>query len=389
MYKFNKQKVRTYYKYQNWTQPTLTSNGTMGTSNFACYAQMSVDTTHQDAYLAFSPNTGYVKTDNNLAVSTLYIFFESKNPLLISKLSFHVPIVNTQNDHNGGWAEKIYLHGANENGAWEQIGYIAGGADMGNKTHTMTLSSNTKAYKLFRLQGTTKGAGHNDELDISQIQITAKEAVVSNSNSYDFYTEKDVYKAVKKPITKYYKYEYTNFVQPVLTENGTMGSDNFAVASNVAQYGGAGVYFLLDNNPLSAFHSNGGVKTGYIDLYNPNALKITNILVNNQNSSGSSNRASSAGNVYGRNKDTEDWVLISSYTNNVQGINEQWNIDLSSNANYYKYYRVESTANGGANYWTIGEWTLTADERLIVEGTEQDHDFYKNKYTYYGIKDKE
>jgi hypothetical protein len=173
MYKLNKQKVRTYYKYQSWTQPTLTSNGTMGTSNFACYAQMSVDTTHQDAYLAFSPNTGYVKTDNSLAVSTLYIFFESKNPLLISKLSFHVPIVNTQNNYNGGWAEKIYLHGANEKGAWEQIGYIAGGADMGDKTHTMTLTSNTKAYKLFRLQGTTKGTGHNDELDISQIQITA------------------------------------------------------------------------------------------------------------------------------------------------------------------------------------------------------------------------
>lgn len=198
MYKLYKEAERTYYKYQSWTQPTLTSNGTMGTSNFACYAYSSADATHQDAYLAFSPNTGYVGTYDALAVSTLYILFESKNPLLISKLSFYVPINGTQNDYNGGWAENLYLYGANEKGAWEQIGYIAGGADMGDKTHTMDLSSNTKPYKLFKFQGSTKGTGHNDELDISQIQITAKQGVVSTSNNYDFYVEKDVYKAVKE-----------------------------------------------------------------------------------------------------------------------------------------------------------------------------------------------
>lgn len=161
--------------YKPWRQPKISSNGTMGVSDFACYLIRSYDGTHANAYQAFYPNSGTVLTYLSLKVSTMYVYFESKNPLIIKKLSFYVPMNGTQNNYNGGWCQNVYLHGKNKQGEWEQIGYIAGGANMANKTHTMTLTNNKKKYKQYRLQASTKGTGHNDELEISSIRIEAME----------------------------------------------------------------------------------------------------------------------------------------------------------------------------------------------------------------------
>lgn len=177
---------------------------------------------------------------------------------------------------------------------------------------------------------------------------------------------------------------YQDWKQPILTANGTLGGDKFAVSSNVAQYSGNDVYYLFNGNTATSFHSTSGVTTGYIDLYNPKPLKITNILVNNQNSGGSENRASTSGNIYGSSNGS-DWEQITSYTNTVQGINEQWNIDLSSNDKAYKYYRIESTAGGTGGYWTIGELTITAQELVAVGGTVKDADYYTSKIVNYKL----
>jgi hypothetical protein len=67
---------------------------------------------------------------------------------------------------------------------------------MGNKTHTMDLTGNTKYYKFFRFQGTTGGGGHKDELDISNIQIIAKQVVECKKGEHDFYEENLIYKAI-------------------------------------------------------------------------------------------------------------------------------------------------------------------------------------------------
>lgn len=186
----------TFYKWSNWTQPTLTSSGTMGASTLACYAIRSYDLTPLACYSAFAPNTGYIGCYKSLASSTLYIYFQSKNYLKISNFSFYVPIKNTNNDASGGYAKALKLEGFNtKTGSWEQLSYIAGGSSMGNKTHTMNLSSNTKYYSLYRFQGTTGGGGHMDEIDISNIKITAQQAVVSNSTDYDFIEVSPNYKA--------------------------------------------------------------------------------------------------------------------------------------------------------------------------------------------------
>ena len=151
------------------------------------------------------------------------------------------------------------------------------------------------------------------------------------------------------------------FNQPTISTNGVMGGARFAVSSNVIQYSNydCGVYMAFDNNPATQFHSISGATTGYIDIYNPSPIKVTNIQIVNQ---GAANRASSAGKIYGSNDGTA-WTQLKTYTNSEQSASGTWNISLSSNANFYLYYRIESTAGGSDSYWTIQQINLTATEQ--------------------------
>lgn len=190
-------------------------------------------------------------------------------------------------------------------------------------------------------------------------------------------------KAVKEIERKYYKYQYGDWTQPVLTSDGVVGGSNFAVSSNVSQYTGAGVWGAFDGVTSGGtyFHSLQGVTTGYIDIYNPNPLKVSLITIYNQNAVVSQNRASSAGKIYGSN-DGVNWVQLTTYTNTVQTIGGVWTIDLSSNNSHYNYYRMESTAGGSGGYWTINEIKLTAQQKVAFKSTEEDYDFYKDVDVY-------
>ena len=153
-----------------------------------------------------------------------------------------------------------------------------------------------------------------------------------------------------------------NWTQPILTANGTMGGSSFAVSTNVTQVDSShDVYKAFDGVTTTSggdFHSAQGSTTGYIDIYNPVPLKITNFKIYNQPFA---NRASSAGNIYGSNDGT-NWILITTYTNSDQGSGDVWDISLSLNTNSYNYYRLESTAGApsGDGYWVINEIEITA-----------------------------
>jgi predicted transcriptional regulator YheO len=196
-----------------------------------------------------------------------------------------------------------------------------------------------------------------------------KEAVAGSRYGYaDFYN-----KVVEEYNNSTDEYITQKFVQPKLISDGVMGGNTFAVYTNVSQYGTSKAYNAFDSIASSLFHSASGVITGYIDMYNPKPLNITNIQITNQ---GNANRASSAGIIYGSNNG-EDWEEIITYTNTVQTASATWNIDLASNTKYYNYYRLESTAGSTGGYWTITEINLTATEALAaVKKNSNGHLFY-------------
>ena len=123
------------------------------------------------------------------------------------------------------------------------------------------------------------------------------------------------------------------FVPPVLTENGRMGGDTFAVRANNE----SGVPGDKNYNPAyQAFDGNsetywrGAEFPGYIDFYNPIAVTVKNIRW------GFFYSYPTAGNVQGSN-DGDEWELIKEWTNNMAS---DFDIDLSDNTKAFKYYRV-------------------------------------------------
>lgn len=163
----------------------------------------------------------------------------------------------------------------------------------------------------------------------------------------------------------------SSWSQPNLASNGTMGGGLFALTTDVLQLSGSidNIYSIMNNSIGASFHSVQNVTTGHIDFYNPTPLKITNIHVQNQTDSGSANRASATGIIYGSNDGT-NWTTISTYTNTQQNISGEWDISLSSNTTFYKYYRWESTSGGSGGYWTIANIKFTAVQQLSLSADE-------------------
>ena len=143
---------------------------------------------------------------------------------------------------------------------------------------------------------------------------------------------------------QYWKYKYKDWTQPVLTGNGTLGGNSFAVsASSEYSYWPAWDAFdgkLTGDDGWSASSTS---LPQYIIFYNPEPLKVSNIGIMNYYEK---NGAFTAGNVYGSN-DNSSWKLISSFTNDVLDMAATWNINLSNNKNLYKYHKIEFTQSSG------------------------------------------
>lgn len=163
----------------------------------------------------------------------------------------------------------------------------------------------------------------------------------------------------------YYKDIVTDWTQPALTANGTVGGDVCACEAS-ANSGGGGVFAAFDNKGSSTYWRS-GTSTGWITLYSPDAIKVTNIqwLFFYSYPTG--------GTVQGSN-DNSSWETLKTWTNAVEG---DFNIDLSSNTKFFKYYRINIT---GVNKDVIHCYQLnfTAKKVVTVESDSSDYEYYKD-----------
>jgi len=130
------------------------------------------------------------------------------------------------------------------------------------------------------------------------------------------------------------------FIQPILSSSGTIGGDSFAVTSIPAYGDGYATYypFAIDaNQDLGRTWAVYDDDADYI-MYNPTPLCITNIQITNRNESPYS-RAIESGKAYASN-DNSTWTELTTFTNNMLGTNQVWDINLSTNTDYYKYYKL-------------------------------------------------
>jgi hypothetical protein len=188
-------------------------------------------------------------------------------------------------------------------------------------------------------------------------------------------------KANKETIRKYYKYQSENWIQPVLTGNGVVGSNGFAVSETGSWESSYPAFWAMDNatSTYNIFQKGTGY---YFQFYNPNPLNVTNLNITNFAGDAWGTRALTAGSIMASNNGI-DFVELLTYSNSVTGGSGNWNIDLSSNTEYYKYYRIIATstsyANSGAvNQCMISELRITAKEQVPVESSEADYDVYED-----------
>lgn len=201
--------------------------------------------------------------------------------------------------------------------------------------------------------------------------------------------------SILKPTRKYYKYIDTPWTQPIVTASSSTATSITTQGHTIYSCGGvrASGYplsYLFDGSTAGSGCPIETASTGYVwtQVYNPNPIKASNIKIY-WNAPGSA--AITATVTIEASNDGENWTTLSSGTASpgagFANIIEH-NVSLSTNTNFYKYYKIINTtpylASGHA-YWYVREIEITAAQKTIVEGTSSDYDFYEDIVIYQAI----
>lgn len=163
---------------------------------------------------------------------------------------------------------------------------------------------------------------------------------------------------------KYYKYETveSSWTQPVLSSNGTIGVDDFAVTANAQT-----------DRAFHVFDSTGwrGNANTNLTIYSKKAICVKRI-----GFEGNSTYYITNFTLFGSN-DNSNWTEIQTFSNNVINYTT-FNIN---NNNFYNYYRFNVNSVSSNDNCYVKNMGLTATQQIttIVEGTKDDYDFYEDE----------
>ena len=191
VYKALTQTVRKYYKTttttQSWSQPTISSDGTLGGDSFAVNA--SNDGSNHSAYKAFNSGlNGWRAYDSSANKYTFY----NPTPIKVTGLSFSGAGAGPM----GGYTKSYNLYASNNGANWTSLGSYNQNTDA--TTIVYNSISNNSYYKYYRIDSTSR----NTRDAISSLVITATEQITtiieSTSSDYDFYKDVNTYQIVKE-----------------------------------------------------------------------------------------------------------------------------------------------------------------------------------------------
>lgn len=185
----------------------------------------------------------------------------------------------------------------------------------------------------------------------------------------------------------YYKYIDSEFVQPVLSANGTMGGNSFAVSAQTnggAPNYGRGTAYGACYPQTGSYntYSKGGAPYSAIILYTPNPTLITSFTYK-----AVWNMAGSVRTSFFASNDNTSWDTLYPSTYLAEGTQT---INLT-NTTRYKYYKLNVQTTGGGNHdgINISGVRIIGTERTVEEGTENDYDFTTTVQTIIAIKNAE
>lgn len=137
------------------------------------------------------------------------------------------------------------------------------------------------------------------------------------------------------------------FNQPVLTSNGTLGGDSFAILPE-SEYSASYKGYMAFNNETNYWHSaqkaGGAGTTLYMIFYNPTPIKVISLGIANRKDSPSVVGSTGVA-LYGSHNNI-DYVFLATMNNSNTGQNDVYTLTVNSKTNY-KYHKIIFTAP----YW--------------------------------------
>ena len=171
-----------------------------------------------------------------------------------------------------------------------------------------------------------------------------------------------------------------SWTRPNLSGFGTMGGSSFAceaksanavINSSVSGYEGWKAFDGISNSSSNYWDARGAnmqsAFPAYITWYNPTAIKVTQVTITQQRG----DISPKTGTIQASDNNS-NWTTLTSWTNSNVTTGASWNINLSSNTNFYNYYKLNITASN-----TSGGTTTQIREITMTAYTEQ------TSYTYY------
>lgn len=175
------------------------------------------------------------------------------------------------------------------------------------------------------------------------------------------------------------------FVQPVLSADGTMGGDSFAVAiSDYSSLGGS-AYYAFDGTTSTKVYTYASSAVGCsfnLVMYNPKSLKVSKLSITNNADSPCLPVVNYA--VYGSN-DNSTWTELVTGTNTNTTVAGTWNINITTD-NYYKYIKfacLSGSPHSSGYYAQVSEVKISATYKdSAIFCTEEN---WQTAVTTYGV----
>lgn len=372
-----KEKINHYYKYVMdylpFDQPAPISS--LGGSSFGCTGYATGGNQSGSPQAATYPNKGSFYCYEKGGQPGMWFYYYTPSPTKISGVQFHYSW--------GGRGVYAAFYGSNTNGNWTTL---VPQRPCGDGTTTLSFENETP-YQYYHLYLLTPGGGSGDGMSTSNIRLYGTEykqttVEVTAEDEYDFIVEGiKTYVIKEENVRKYYKYEYSDWIQPVISSNGTIGGSSFAVSA-LNTDSRTQPYYAFDSNLSDTFTAGwlSKVSNNYLEWYNPKPLNISQLQIQYQTTNTSSVGYISSW-VIKASSNGENFIDILSGTTGNYGIT---NISIE-HSGYYKYWRFYPI-NWSSEWYDIINMQIAATEQSIVGGTADDYDFYEDVYIYKAIK---
>lgn len=217
--------------------------------------------------------------------------------------------------------------------------------------------------------GTTPSSGTTTECTGGYFELL-KESETDFDGS-DFYKDINTHLLPAKINRKYYKYEYQDWVQPVLTANNS----SVSMMVSATNEGQGGAWQAFDGNETTYCCSTNNVTTNDLIVKFTNTMAIDSITVKGLN------------NQYG----STSTITIYSDVNksNVVGETKTFNYSDSDTLtwSFDEPIEVDTLVFEGTGITWVGilEIQINAQQKIITKATESDYDFYEQDIKYYTI----